>query len=200
MKTSSAKKFGCIGCICFFFLFIISIFVLTFHCEEYLYYIENEEMYVMYKRNSGGTMASVFVGKSMEDIDNKLDYFQIDRTKWDSHSVTIIKEKSSDTIFISVPSEDYVDIKSSVHYQISSLIPPIEEVRSYGLDGSEHTSRVVDHTYDKRFKENAGNYTTIMYLGWDRFWHEKNTLLVVDEYSSGRIDWDRVKQFEPINR
>ncbi len=157
-------------------------------------------MYVMYKRNSGRNMASVYFGKTMEDIDNELDYFQIDRTKWDSHTVTIFKEKFSDTIFISVSSEDYVDIKSSVHYQISSLVPPIKEIKSYGLDDSEHISRVVDHTYDKRFKENAGNYMTIMYFGWDRFWHEKNTLFVIDEYSCGRINWERVKQFEPIYR
>lgn len=200
MKTSSAKKYGCIGCICILILFIIFIFILTFHREEYLYYIENEDMYVMYKRNSGSNMASVCFGKTKEDIDNKLDYFQIDRTKWDSRSVTIVKEKSCDAIFISVSSEDYVDIKSSVHYQISSLVPPITEVKSYGLDESEHISSVIDKTYDKWLRDNASNYMTIMYFGWDRFWHEKNTLLVIDEYSCGRINWDKVKRFEPIRR
>lgn len=198
MKTSSVKKYGCIGCICFFFLSIIFIFVLTFHREEYLYYIENEDMYVMYKRNSGSNMAAVYLGKAIEDIDNKLDYFEIDRTKWDSHSVTIIKEKSSDTIFISVSSEDYVDIKSSVNYQVFSLVPPIKEIKSFGLDDSEHISRVVDKTYDKWLRDNASNYMTIMYFGWDRFWHEKNALFVIDEYSCGRMNLDKVKQYEPI--
>ncbi len=198
--ASSIKKVGCIGCLsCIGILFLICIFIFVYTSphDENLYYIEDADMYVNFNRNGGGDMGCVSFGKTIEDIDRKLDCVMVNRKR--NYNASIVIEKAGDSIFFDVGFEGEIIIESSTHYHICPLFPPPVEIKIKELDGSVRTAKTFDRTYDKRFRDNAGNYLNLVYA-WDKYWHEKNPLLVEDEYIYGKINYDKVKKLDPIDR
>lgn len=201
-KITCAMKYGCFGCfgaICLFFIGYLFIYIYTFNHEKCIYYIEEIDTYILFDRNGNEDMGYVCFGKTIEDIDKKLNCFLINRTRWDAHSVEIIKSKVNDSIFVITQSEEDMKVVSSIHYVISSLFPSRKEVTSYGLDDKVHKSIVIDQAYDNRFRDNASDYFTILY-NWDCKWHKKNPLLIEDGYNIGRRNYGKVKLLDPIKR
>ena len=168
-------SYGCLSCIVvilFLFLFIV---IYTYSGEN-LYYIEDDNMYVSFKKCRGNEVY-VYFGKTVEDVDNKLDGYKVQVRMLDNHYIWFIKDCTKDSIFL-IQDVETTTILSSTHFVFVPLPPIIEEVTCYDLNDNK-SIELRNRGYDEtRFRNNPNNYKTFFY-NKDKFWHQMNSLMIL---------------------
>ena len=160
---------------------LLSLGIYTMPVSESLYYYEEGNIYFLFSRNNEDNTGYVYIGRTKEDVQNHLDGFEVDRG-W-SQVLEMIKDKTSDSIFVSISAGSIFHVVDSCHFYISPLV--------YGQENKEaknaREAYLLGQNWDKRFRDFSNNYISITYY-WDAWWHEENSLLIDDGYLSGKID------------
>ena len=196
-KILSCAFWGCFGCMGIIIACIIAFFIFTSHGERYLYHIESENLYLFMERNSSGDSGYVYLGRTIEDIDNKTDYFKVKRSGED-YNLLMLKQKSGDSIFVRVNKKNDIRICNSTYFPIAALFEDRKQAGWYDpLTEKRGIAYVPDTIYDKRFRDNPNDYIMILYW-WDAFWHEENPLRVSDKFSKGKWDRGNLVEIKPI--
>lgn len=198
--SNNIPSCGCWGCYGFMVIIIVlffSIYIYTEYGEKNYYHIESESLYLLMDRNSSGDSGYVYLGKTINDIKEKKDYFKVKRTGED-YNLLMLKQKSGDSFFVRVNNKNDIRICNSTFYSIAALFEDRKKAGWYDpLTEKRGIAYVLDTLYDKRFRDDPNNYIMISY-GWDAFWHEVNLLNVSDKFSKNNRDRGKLVEIKPI--
>lgn len=178
-----------IGGVVYFGLFVLSIY--TMPVSESLYYYEEGNIYFLFHRNNEENTGYVYLGRTKEDVLNHLDGFEVDRD-W-TQSLKMIKDKTSDSIFVSISAGSVFRVVDSCYFCISPLV----YAKEYKEAKNDWEAYLLRQSYDKRFRDFRDRYISIMF-NWDAWWHKDNPLLVDDGYTTGKIDISKRVEVPPI--
>ena len=178
-----------IGIVVYFGLF--ALYIYTMPVSESLYYYEEGNIYFLFHRNNEENTGYVYLGRTKEDVLNHLDGFEVDRD-W-TQSLKMIKDKTSDSIFVSISAGSVFRVVDSCYFCIIPLVCGKE----YKEAKNDWEAYLLRQSYDKRFRDFRDRYISIMF-NWDAWWHKDNPLLVVDGYTTGKIDISKRVEVPPI--
>ncbi|MCR5360919.1 MAG: hypothetical protein K6E73_02785 [Bacteroidales bacterium] len=170
---------------------LLSLGIYTMPVSESLYYYEEGNIYFLFNRNNEDNTGCVYLGRTKEDVLNHLDGFEVDRGLW--QRLKMIKDKTSDSIFVSISAGSIFRVVDSCNFCISPLVYGKE----YKEAKNELEAYLLGRDWDKRFRDFSDRYTCI-FFNWNAWWHEENHLLIVDGYSTKKIDISNSVKVPPI--
>lgn len=139
--------------------------------RDQLFFIENEQIYVRTQRDVDREFTRMSFGKTKEDIENESDYVLIDRYNYEEVLSSFIKQRDSDTLFITLFCEERAikEIKST-HFQLVYLP---SDVIIYAEKDKKHWQTLP--SYCQRFIDNPDNYSAYRIVWKDNkmYWQER---------------------------
>lgn len=150
--------------------------------EKQTFYVPEEHIYIMVDRNSEGDSAFVYFGCTQEDIDNKTDFYVVNKVGFMNHYTEFIKLKNNDSIFVVCEHGYNIRIGKTTKFKIVPHSAQRETIKMYDSDKEScSVGHLPDSMYLRRFKENPQKYSVFHYY-WERHWFKKNKLWMYEEY------------------
>ena len=105
----------------------------------------------------------------------------------------MVKDKTSDSIFVSISAGSIFRVVDSCNFCISPLVYGGE----YKTAKNDREAYLLRQNYDKRFRDFSNRYISILF-NWDAWKNEENLLLIDDGYSKGKIIISKRVEVLPI--
>lgn len=170
---------GCLGIAAIIWgLCLALVFYILPKGGDELFYDKEKNMYIKMIRSIDSDYGYICLGHNMDDIDNKSDYFKVERAK-DYSSLDMLLSKSSDSIFVF---GDSCEVMNSTHFVITPIIrSSIQETIINQTIGDTLICRHPDYYYDLYFRQHSDDYWRY-FASWTVYWHEEGVVYVEDGY------------------
>ncbi len=127
--------------------------------DVHLFYDDESKLYVKLCLFSNDDYGHIYIGHTMEDVENGNDYFLVNRVDWGMNRAIVYRSKKTDSVFVYGSRTDQIKIIHSSNFVISPLVQGTVEVTTYTAStGEQKMTQATDCDYDLRFRMHNDDY------------------------------------------